>query len=64
MPLVNDPIILSSLIWSFRHLEHENLSTGVDFIHRSGIIFLVLFLVTKEALVPQANDPIMLERSI
>ena len=64
VPLANDPIILSRLIQLFKHLKHHYLSTGVGFIHSSGIIFLVPFLVTKEALVPHANDPIMLERSI
>ena len=63
-PLANDPIMMSTLIWSFRHLEHQNLSTCVDFMDGSGIIFLVPFLATKEALGPLANVPIMSGRSI
>ena len=39
-------------------------ATGVDFIDGSGIICLVLFLATQEALGPLANVPIMLGRSI
>ena len=38
-------------------LRHE--STGDDFIDSCGIIFLVLFLATKETLGPLANDPNM-----
>ena len=64
MPLANDPIMLGTLIQSFRHLKHQNLSTGDDFIHSSGIIFLVPFLATKEAVAPLANDPIMSGTSI
>ena len=40
------------------------MSTGNDYINSSGIIFLVPFLATKEALAPLANNPIMLGRSI
>ena len=29
--------------WLFRHLEHQNLSTGDDFIYSSGIIFSCIF---------------------
>jgi len=50
--------------WLFRHLKHQNLSTGDDFIHSSRINFLVLFLATREAVAPLANDPIMLGTSI
>ena len=57
--LANDLIMSCTLIQSFRHLKHQNLSTGDDFINSSGIIFLVPFLATKETLVPHANDPIM-----
>ena len=48
------------LIQLFRHLKHQNLSTGDDFIYSSGIILLVPFFATKEAVAPHANDPIML----
>ena len=63
-PLANDPIMLGSLIQSYRHLKHQNLSTGDDFINGSGISFLVQVLATKEALAPLANYPIMSERLI
>ena len=49
MPLDNDPVMLGRLIPSFRHLKHQNLSTGDDFIDCSGINFLVPFLATREA---------------
>ena len=62
--LANDPIMLGKLIQSFRHLKHQNLSTGDDFIYSSGIIFLVPFLATKEALAPLNNVPFMLGRFI
>ena len=58
-PLANDPIISGRLIRSFRHIKHQNLSTGDDFIHSSGIIFLVPFLATREAVALLANDPIL-----
>ena len=63
-PLANDPIMSGTSIWSFRHLKHQNPSTGDDFINSSGIIFLVQFLATMEAVSPLANDPIMLGRLI
>ena len=63
-PLANDPIMLGTSIRSFRHLKHQNPSTGDDFIHSSGIIFLVKFLATKEALAPLVNVPIISGRSI
>ena len=63
-PLANDPIMSGTSIRSFRHLKHQNLSTGDDFIHSSGIIFLVPLLATMEAVAPLANDPIMSGRSI
>ena len=44
----NDLILLGRSIWSFRHLELQNLSTGDDFIFRNGIIFLVTFFTTIE----------------
>ena len=49
MPLANDLIMSGTSIRSFRHLKHPNLSTGDDFIYSSGIIFLVPFLATREA---------------
>ena len=58
-PLANDPMMSGTLIRSFRHLKHQNLSTGDDFIHSSGIILLVPFFATWEAVVPLVNDPIM-----
>ena len=51
-------------IWSFRHLKHQNLSTGDDFIYSSGISLLVPFLATMEALALLTNDNIMLGISI
>ncbi len=62
--LANDFIMSGTSIWSFRHLKHQNLSTGNDFIYRSGIILLVTFLATREAVAPLANDPFMWKRSI
>ena len=47
---VNDPIITDTSIWSFRELEHQNLSLN------SWDNVLVPFLVTKEAMVPLANN--------
>ena len=58
-PLVNDPAMSGTLIWLLRHLKHQNLSTGDDFIYSSGIRFLVPFLATREAVVLLANDAIM-----
>ena len=52
-PLANDPIMSGTLIWLFRHIEHQNLSSnGCD-------IYLVSFLATREAVAQLANDPIM-----
>ena len=62
--LANDPIMLGKLIQSFRHLKHQNLSTGDDFIYSSVIIFLVPFLATREAVALLAKDPIMSGTSI
>ena len=59
-PLANDLIMLGTSIRSFRHLKHQNLSTGDDFIYSSGIIFLVPFLATMQVVVLLANDLIML----
>ena len=47
-----------------RAIYVRHVSTGDDFIECSGIIFLVPFLATKEALAPLTNDPIMQRRSI
>ena len=58
-PLLNDPIILVRLKRLFRHLKHQNLSTGDGFIHSSGTIFLVSFLATREAVLPLENNPII-----
>ena len=56
----NDPYIpIFVLRPSFRHRKHQNLSTCDDFIHSSGMIFLVPFLATREAVAPLANIPIM-----
>ena len=63
-PLANDPIMSGRSIWWFRHLKHQNLSTGDDCIQRSEIIFLVPFLATWVAVAPLANDPIMSGRSM
>ena len=64
MPLANNAIISDTSIWLFRHLKHQNLSTGDDFIYSSGIICLVPFLGTREAVALHANDPIMSGTSI
>ena len=58
-PLANDLIMSGTFIRSFRHLKHQNLSTGDDFIYSSGIICLVLVLATREAVALLANDPIL-----
>ena len=63
MLLVNDPIMLDTLVLLFRHLKHQNLSTGDDFIYSSGIIFSSIF-ATREAVVLLVNDPIMSGTSI
>ena len=64
MLLANDLIMSGNLIWLLRHLKHQNLSNGDDFIHSSRIICLVPCLATKEALVLLVNDRIMSRRSI
>ena len=61
-PLGNDPIMSGTSIQSFRHLKHQNLSTGDDFIYSSG--FIVLLLATMEVVVLLENDLIMLGTSI
>ena len=61
--LSNGPFMSGTLIWLSRQLKHQNMSTGDNFIHIVYIIFLVLFLATREVVVP-ANDSIMLGRSI
>ena len=62
--LAKDLIISGTLIRSFRHLKHQNLSAGDDFIYSSRIIFLVLFLAIRQVVVPLANDLIMWGTSI
>ena len=47
-----------------RAISVRHVSTGDDFIDSSGIIFLVPFLATKEAVPPLTNDPILWGRSI
>ena len=54
-PLTNDPIMSGTLIWLFRHLEHQNPSS------KSRDEFLVPFLATREAVVPFAKDLIILD---
>jgi len=63
-PLANDLIMSGTFIRSFRHLKHQNLSTGDDFIYSSGIIFLVPFLASMEAVALLANDLITSGTSI
>ena len=63
-PLANDLIMSGTSIQSFRHLKHQNLSTGDDFIYSSGIFFLVPFMASREAVALLANDLIMLGTSI
>ena len=62
--LAKDLIMSGTSIQSFRHLKHQNLSTGDDFIYSSVIIFLVPFLATKEAFALLANVPIISGRSM
>ena len=57
--LTNDLLMLGTSIRSFRHLKHQNLSTGDDSICSSGIFFLVSLLATREAVALLANDLIM-----
>ena len=60
----NDPITSETLIRSYTHPKHQNLSTSDDFVHTSGIIFLVPFLATREVVALHANDLIMSGTSI
>ena len=46
-----------------RAISIRHVSTGDDFIYSSGIILLVPFLATMEAVALLANDPIMSSRS-
>ena len=62
VPLANDTIMSGRLRQSFRHLKHQNLSTGDDFFHNNSIILLVQFLAIKKALVQLTNDPILSRR--
>ena len=57
-PLAKDLIMLGTSIQLFRHLKHQNLSTGDDFIYSSG--FIVPLLATMEVVVLLANNLIML----
>ena len=50
-PIANNPIILGRSIPLLKDLKDQNLCTCDDFIDRSGIIFLVPFLVTMDAMV-------------
>ena len=59
-PLANDLIMSGTSIQSFRHLKHQNLSTGDDFIYSSGIFFLVPFMASRKAVALLANEHIML----
>ena len=59
MPLANNPIMSGRSVTSLRHLYHQNLSTGDDFVHSSRMIIQVPFLAPREAVAPFANDPIM-----
>ena len=58
-PLQKDPIMSGILIGMFKHLKHQNLSTGDYLIHTREIIVLVPFLFTKEALTLLTNFPII-----
>ena len=58
MLLANDTIMLGTLVQSFRHIEHKNLSSN------SWDNCLVPFLATREAVASLENDPIMLGTSI
>ena len=62
-PLEKDPILSGRLIWSFRHLELENLSTSYDFIHFCFFcvksFFLVPFFTTMEVVATLENDLIL-----
>ena len=64
VPIATDPIMLGRSTQSFRHLKHQNLSAGDDFIYSSRIIFLVPFLAIRQVVVPLANDLIMWGTSI
>ena len=62
MPLAKDLIMLCTSIRSFKHLIHQNLSTGDGFIYNSGV--LVPFLATIKVVGLLANYLIMLGTSI
>ena len=64
MPLANDSIMSGTLIRLFRHLKHQNVSTGDDFIYNCEMILLAPFLATREVMGLLTNDPIMLGTSI
>ena len=46
--LANNIFMSATLIQFFKHLKHQNLSTGDDFISISGLILFVQFLATRE----------------
>ena len=58
-PVTNYFIMLGRSIRLLRHLKHQNLSNGDDFIYSSEIICLVPVLATREAVALLANDPIL-----
>ena len=62
-PLENDPILSGRSIWSFRHLELQNLSIISDFMHEN-LILLVPFFTTIGVVAPLKNDPILSGRLI
>ena len=47
------------MIWSFTHLKYQHHSTDDDFIYSSGIILLVPFFATREAVALLVNNLIM-----
>ena len=56
---LQNQFIIGHLIAVFKHLKHQNLLTGDDFISSSGLILLVQFLVTTEVVTLFANYHIM-----
>ena len=63
--LANDPIMMGRSIWTFTHLEHQNLSKFEPCSSSNGCdIFLISFLANKDLVAPLANYPIMSGRSI
>ena len=60
--LENDPIMFMKSILLLMHIEQQNLSPCDDFIHCMGVMFLVKFWATREAVVSPAIYSIMLGR--